>query len=303
MTPRRNVLIFHSGALGDFILTWPLAVALGRVFPQSRIFYVVSGEKGALAERVLRVESLDAESGWHHLYSDSPRLPPTATTLLSRAHCVFTFIAGHDSAWVRNVRSIAPAADVVSLSQAPPGDFTGHQSDFLLEQLRPTPVWHEALRQILKSVEARGITSPRSGSHALLHPGSGSPHKCWPLSKFADLARQLQAAGRSPRIILGEVELDRWSPAEIASLDAVAPTVRPKSLVELWQAYGEAACFVGNDSGPGHLAGIAGIPSVTLFGPTSPDLWRPLGPRAQVIQRSPIESIEVADVMGRLPPA
>src|SRR5438067_1389585 len=52
---RRNVLIFHSGAMGDFILTWPLALALGRLFPQSRIFYVTHRQKGLLAERVLRV--------------------------------------------------------------------------------------------------------------------------------------------------------------------------------------------------------------------------------------------------------
>ena len=66
---RRNVLIFHSGALGDFILTWPLALALGRLFPQSRVFYVTARQKGLLAERVLRVESVDVETGWHHLFS------------------------------------------------------------------------------------------------------------------------------------------------------------------------------------------------------------------------------------------
>jgi hypothetical protein len=71
MVPRRNVLIFHSGALGDFILTWPLAVTLGRLLPQSRIFYVTHGEKGKLAEKVLGVESVDLESGWHHLFTES----------------------------------------------------------------------------------------------------------------------------------------------------------------------------------------------------------------------------------------
>ena len=72
MLPRRNVLIFHSGALGDFILTWPLALALGRLFPQSRIYYVTHGQKGALAEKVLRVESVDAEAGWHPLFAEAP---------------------------------------------------------------------------------------------------------------------------------------------------------------------------------------------------------------------------------------
>src|SRR5829696_2086121 len=96
MLPRRNVLIFHSGALGDFILTWPLALAVGRLFPQSRIFYVTQGQKGALAEKVLRVESADVEGGWHHLFADSatpPALPGPAAKLLTGAHCVFSYIA------------------------------------------------------------------------------------------------------------------------------------------------------------------------------------------------------------------
>src|SRR3982751_7078687 len=63
MALRRNVLIFHSGALGDFILSWPLALAFGRLFAQSRIFYVTQRQKGQLAEKALRIESVDAETG------------------------------------------------------------------------------------------------------------------------------------------------------------------------------------------------------------------------------------------------
>src|SRR5947208_2562172 len=136
MLPRRNVLIFHSGALGDFILTWPLALALGRLFPQSRIFYVTHRQKGLLAERVLRVESVDVEGGWHHLFSESPSAPPPlpepAANLLTRAHAVFTFMAGPDSTWTRNVARLAPEAQVISLSPAPQGDFGGHLSEDLL---------------------------------------------------------------------------------------------------------------------------------------------------------------------------
>ena len=76
---RRNVLIFHSGALGDFIVTWPLALSLARLFPQSRIYYITAGQKGALAERVLRLESADSESGWHNLFSERPHFPSRRT--------------------------------------------------------------------------------------------------------------------------------------------------------------------------------------------------------------------------------
>src|SRR5438552_11741739 len=83
MSLRRNILIFHQGALGDFIVTWPLALGLARVMAQSRIFYVTSGQKGALAERALRVESVDVEGGWHQLFSQEPRLPEPAARMLA----------------------------------------------------------------------------------------------------------------------------------------------------------------------------------------------------------------------------
>ena len=76
MLPRRNVLIFHAGALGDFVLTWPLALALGRVYPQSRVYYVTHGSKAALAEKVLRVEGSDIEGGWSALHSPDAALSP-----------------------------------------------------------------------------------------------------------------------------------------------------------------------------------------------------------------------------------
>src|SRR4051794_11915295 len=108
MALRRNILLFHSGALGDFLLTWPLALAIGRVMAQSRVFYVTSRQKGLLAEKVLRVESADAESGWHHLFSETPALPEPAARLLAGAQVIFNLVADADSVWTRNIAALAP---------------------------------------------------------------------------------------------------------------------------------------------------------------------------------------------------
>src|SRR5271170_6854556 len=114
MALRRNILIFHLGALGDFVVTWPLALALARLHPQSRVFYVTHGEKGALAERVLRVESLDIESGgWHRLFGDAPELPAPAAKALAGAHTVLSFVSGPDDRWARNVKASNPDANLL----------------------------------------------------------------------------------------------------------------------------------------------------------------------------------------------
>ena len=304
MAIRRNVLIFHSGALGDFILTWPLALALGRLHPQSRIFYVTHRQKGLLAEKVLRVESADAEGGWHHLFSEPPPGPPAlpepAARLLAGAHAVFTFVAGPDGAWTRNVAKVNPEAQLVSLSQAPPGDFAGHVSDYLVAQLKPWPAYEQAVAQILRSVENRGVLPsppPPADAPAVLHPGSGSPHKCWPAGRFIELARRLGATGPRPRVVLGDVEQERWRPEETEAIAAVGDLHRPADLLGLLKAYAGAGLFVGNDSGPGHLAGILGLPTVSLFGPTDPARWKPLGPRVRVISANPLEKLDVERVI------
>jgi len=305
MLPRRNVLIFHSGALGDFVLTWPLALALGRLFPQSRIYYVTHGQKGALAEKVLRVESMDAEVGWHPLFAEapSPALSERPTKLLAAAQYLFTFVASPDSAWVRNVRAAAPEAQVLTLSQNPPPEYPGHQSDYLLDQFKPLPACQEAVRQMLRSVEQRGVTATpamRADGPVVLHPGSGSPGKCWPVEGFVQLAKRLSGDGRRVRILLGEVEQERWPRADVDALAAVGEVRQPATLLELSDSLNGASAFVGNDSGPGHLAGVLALPTVSLFGPTDPGRWKPLGPRVRTLRRTPITALPASEVYDTL---
>src|SRR5438477_13202843 len=115
---RRNVLIFHLGALGDFVLTWPLALALGRLYPQSRIYYVTHGQKGKLAERALRIDSADIEGGWHALFAPGATLPEAARKLLTSAHTVVSFLSNGQDTWAQNAREVAPDAALVTLKPA-----------------------------------------------------------------------------------------------------------------------------------------------------------------------------------------
>jgi ADP-heptose:LPS heptosyltransferase len=302
---RRNILIFHLGALGDFIVTWPLALALARLYPQSRVFYVTHGQKGALAERVLRVESADAEAGWHHLFAgDAATLPDGPRRMLAGSHTVVNFVAGPSDAWVDNVRRVAPDADLVTLAPRPPddSDFAGHVSEWLLAQLEARPAMREATVQILRSVSERGLLPRRSaGDSVVIHPGAGSPQKRWPAAKFAELAGMLNADGMKVTVIVGEAELDQgWSGATrpAAGLGAAGGgVITPADLVELMQHVSAAKAFVGNDSGPGHLAGVLGVPTVSIFGPAgSPARWRPLGPGVRVVRGDPLQTLEVSAV-------
>lgn len=305
MPLRRNILIVHQGALGDFIVTWPLVLGLARVFAQSRIFYVTSGEKGALAEKALRVESADVEGGWHQLFSSDPKLPESAAKLLAGAQHIINFVSGPEDLWTKNVRASAPEAALVTLSTVPPDSFSGHITEHLLAQLKSFPVIEAAMGQMLQSIATRGLALARpTDGTVVLHPGAGSGKKCWPPEQFLKLAELLKQAGRHVEVILGEVELERWPAAQVEAFSKAAAVKRPGTLVELLHTLAGASAFVGNDSGPGHLAGIIGVPTVSIFGPKDPVRWKPLGPSVTALRGEwdEITPHVVGDTIGRAVP-
>src|SRR5688500_5814714 len=124
---------------------------MGRLYPQSRVIYVTHGEKGALAERVLRLDAADVESGWHHLFADPEHLPDRPAALVAGAHHVVTFLTNLGDRWCDNVQRLAPEAKVTPLRLKPPEGYREHVSDHLLQQLEPDTVLHAAATQMLRS--------------------------------------------------------------------------------------------------------------------------------------------------------
>jgi ADP-heptose:LPS heptosyltransferase len=300
MLPRRNILIFHLGALGDFILTWPLAMALARIHPQSRIIYLTHGQKGKLAEKVLHIESTDVEGGWHRLFGTAAELPANAKKMLEGAHSIFSFIASEGDAWCGNVKSIAPEAQLITL-QPRPADadpFAGHVSDWLSTQLARLPAIQTAYSQMLRSVQQRGAGYKRSPEEHVIaiHPGSGSVEKCWPVKNFMKLTRKLVKSRHQVRVLIGEVEKERISAEDMSHFASVAEIIEPKDYVELLFQLGLATAVVCNDTGPGHLSGIIGTPTIALFGPTDPVRWKPLGPHVHTLLAQSMDLISVEAV-------
>src|SRR5438477_473471 len=98
------------------------------------------------------------------------------------------------------------------------------------------------------------------------------------------------------RGLIGEEEKERISSEDLANFDSVAEVVEPKDYLELLFQLGVASAVVCNDTGPGHLAGIIGTPTIALFGASDPARWKPLGPRVQTIRGTTMEAISVEAV-------
>jgi ADP-heptose:LPS heptosyltransferase len=306
MSLGRNVLLFHAGALGDFVLTWPIAVALARLHPQSRIFYVTHGGKGKLAEKALGVDSVDIDVGWHPLHGDANQLNPANQKSLRAAHTIISFVSDGRDAWARNVSRMVPQANLLCVQTPPRGKILDgvHVSSFFLRQFEGHAAMHTALQQIMRSIADRGIggRSPGDG-RILIHPGAGAAAKCWPLDQFISLTTRLIAAGRKVEFIIGETEIEKWPKGDVDRLGQTAPLQTPVDLVALYQTIRSASCFIGNDSGPGHLAGIVGVPTVVAFGPGDANSWKPLGPAVRVVSSGSLDDMDaaVAELLGRTP--
>lgn len=296
MLPRRNVLIFHSGALGDFILTWPLAVALGRLHPQSRIFYVTAGQKGKLAEQALGVESVDAEGGWHGLYADGIILSPAELKLLASAHTVVLFTVRQEDPVVGRLQKLNPEAHILPLHPPTGEKLTGPAVGFILDQLGSNLALQTAMRQILRSIADRGLAARHQPQAIYLHPGSGGAAKCWPLERFMELAKCLRTTHLPLHWVIGEVERERFSAQEIQLLNTSGLIVESNTLPDLLKHIQAAKLWIGNDSGPAHLAGIMAVPTIALFGPTDPEVWKPLGPKVHVLRHQPMDQLPVDEV-------
>ena len=281
------------------MLSWPLALAFGRLFAQSRVFYIATKGKGLLAERALRIESVDAETGWHGLFADQPNLPATPARLLAGAHAIASFIADDGGTWERNVRALAPHAEVIAIRAHPPAGFAGHHTDFLVQQLQKNVVWQQGVIQMLSSLNQRGLgITATPGGPVVIHPGAGSPAKCWPIDRYLALAASLRSAGRTIRWVIGEAELERWPADSIQRLRSDGELLTPGSPVKLYEAMLGASAFVGNDSGPGHLAGVMGLPTVCLFGPTDPAVWKPIGPRVAALRSTDLTTLSADEVVA-----
>ena len=117
---------------------------------------------------------------------------------------------------------------------------------------------------------------PAVPAYALIHPFASEPAKTWPAERFVTVANALAAQGIQP-VFLG------------AAGDDFAPfrehhTLRGATLEQIKNQLAGASLFIGNDSGPAHMAAAFGLPVAVIFGPSDLNAWSPWRTRAEVLR-------------------
>ena len=269
------ITIFRGGAIGDFVLTLPAIDAVRRAFPAD---LRLIGRPATLALGPA-ASVLDSEdSRLIPLHRAGP-LPPATRQIFTATQRVLAYAVNAQQHFGPQLRR-AVAGPVLLWDPRPPADFSGHIVDHLLSPLRQwgLPVCDRTPHIELQPGDYDYVESLPSAPEVVIHLGSSSPAKCWPPANFHALASALQKRGWHTALLCGPVERER----QLATGDLLA--LHPPDLHTLAGLLAKAALFIGNDSGPGHIAAAVGTPTLTLFGPTDPQIWAPCGKRSQVLQ-------------------
>jgi ADP-heptose:LPS heptosyltransferase len=128
---------------------------------------------------------------------------------------------------------------------------------------------------------------------AIIHPVAAAPEKTWRAEGFLAIAEHLYQTGMEPVFIGGA--------ADDLSAFANYRVLRGVPLAEVKSLTASSALFVGNDSGPAHIAAAFGVPLVVIFGNSNPAIWGPWRTPSEVVTApGGIAAVSVDQVLGAL---
>lgn len=283
-----RVLVVRLRSLGDCVLTTPALAVLKAGRPDLRVGVVVEDRFREVFEDNPDVDEilpprLAAVRRWRPALAVDLHGGPRARvlTLLSGAGMSATF-ADRLHAVLYDVR-IPTAQEILGV----------RRKVHTAEHLAAAMFYLGAPRREVPPARVVARPAALDGPHAVLHPFATGEGKAWPASGFVAAGRYLREQGLEP-VVIGSAQ-DDFSAFEGFRRLAGAPLSEVKRLLA------GAQVFVGNDSGPAHLAAALGVPVVVIFGASDPEIWGPWRARAEVIvARGGIGSVSPAEVFRAL---
>jgi predicted lipopolysaccharide heptosyltransferase III len=154
-----------------------------------------------------------------------------------------------------------------------------------LQEPAPTQLFVDAQARTHAQAQLQEAGIEPTRPYAVLAPTNEFYTKRWPPERFAALAETLHARGLQIVLTGAPTAEQRQQMADVQAatqLDIAA--LCRLSIGELVAVIAGAKLFVGNDSGPAHIAAAVKTPLVVLFGPASAQRWRPWRAPAELVQ-------------------
>lgn len=150
-------------------------------------------------------------------------------------------------------------------------------------------------------------------NYCVFHTGARDMARRWPIERFKELAEVIHSRLQLRIVIAGGPEEKEWIEQHLPGFpEGTVSFCGVGSLTDFKELCRKADFFVGNESGPLHIASTCEIPIVGLFGPGVKDVFYPIGPYVSVIHylsedgtplsgsHAPILRISVAEVWGNI---
>ena len=174
-----------------------------------------------------------------------------------------------------------------------------HVSDFILDIIRPfgirtknfsTSVFYDE-SDIKTADQFIESLLPKDGYPLIgFHIGAGKPQNRWPLEKYAELIGRIKTKTNAKIYFTG-------SDADKNELDFIKKRCCKesgyflnKSIPQLAALISLSNFFITNDTGVMHVAGATATPQISIFGPTNPFNWAPVGPTKYFLRKSELIS-------------
>ncbi|HYM11796.1 MAG TPA: glycosyltransferase family 9 protein [Bryobacterales bacterium] len=283
LVPGAAVAVIRLRSMGDTVLTTPALALLKSARPDLRIFVVLERPWDRLLESnpdVAGVIVLEGSARWKTL---------AALRGLRPALCL-NLHGGSTSAWLTALSGARWRAGFAHFQFQPVYNAKIPRAQEILGRPSDAPVHtaeHLAAAMFCLGVEPQEIpaarlfaeAAPARSPYAVLHLGAAYFTKQWAPERFAELARWLRREqGLEPILLAGPGEGRLLAEMkEFRSFDNL-------SLGEMMALLKGAELFVGNDSGPAHVAAAFGVPCVVIFGSSNSRVWHPWRTRYEVVE-------------------
>jgi lipopolysaccharide heptosyltransferase I len=303
-------LIIRLGALGDIVHAMPVAAALRKAFPGSRIDWIVSGKHREILDLLTVLDAVIAVRDRRGVGEGVSLGAAVSALRAARYDCAIDLqglmksaliarasgaprVIGFGRGYVRE--PLARYCYTATYDPGGAGTFDRTASRHILDlnlgilgALGVTSGPPEFPLAEVGSPIARGLQSQVGGEYALLNPGAAWPNKRWPPERLAAVAVALQERHGLASIVIwgpGERTLAERAAAASGGSAVISPATTIRDLVALVR---QARLMVSGDTGPTHIAAAVGTPIVGLYGPTRPERNGPWNPDDVSVSRAGI---------------
>ena len=299
-----RILIIRGGAVGDFIVTLPAIGMLRKAWPDA--FIEIMCRTPVLSLAVGRYYADQGRSIEDPLlapfYVANAVLPEKAAAYFASFDLIVSYLPDPDGVFHGNLvrcgfeqggnstgRPVMGRGGKKYLLRGDSQNFTRPAAAGLCQPLAWLGLQAVSYAsRVYPSVEDRAaageIMGVGEGMTVVIHPGSGSAKKNWPLANWVKVCSYL-VEKRNARLYLvgGEAEADLL-PEMSTRMSFPHRLIHDCPLSICAAVLERCDLFLGHDSGISHLAAAVGANCLLLFGPSDPEIWAPPGKKVKVIR-------------------